>query len=272
MSISPNVRELLLAYLLGELSLEGRHALDERMLMEQEFSDQMQDAQYDLIDDYRAGRLTPEERRRVEAALPKKELLQGISTSTEKPISSALPMPRSGVSRFKFLWAATAVSITVLALAGWLFLSRSVQPIRRTTEHMARGHAAPPANTPALSPSSGTHDTTAVLLLASDATRGAEGVALNLELSTKDILVQWVASPSATGRFRLLVSKNGKILSTVYQDGNAKLVAGRKVLEFHVPPSAFRSHASESMFLVVIQTSNAPYSVEAQFPVSVSRH
>ena len=78
-----DLRQLLLAYKLGQLSPKDREELDERIICDQDFSDQIAEAAYDVVDDYRAGRLERAERRRVEKAFPRAELQGGSDPGFE---------------------------------------------------------------------------------------------------------------------------------------------------------------------------------------------
>ena len=84
-----DLRQLLLAYKLGELSPEDREQLDERIICDQDFSDQIAEAAYDVLDDYRAGRLARAERRRVEKAFSRAELQGGSDRGFELPKTPA---------------------------------------------------------------------------------------------------------------------------------------------------------------------------------------
>ena len=96
-----DLRQLLLAYKLGELSPEDREQLDERIICDQEFSDQIAEAAYDLLDDYRAGRLARALRRRVEKAFSPAELRSGSDRGVDLPKTTR---PASSLLRVGFLW------------------------------------------------------------------------------------------------------------------------------------------------------------------------
>ncbi len=271
MNDSLHARELLLAYLLGELSPEEQQATEERMLIEQSFSDRLQEAEYDLIDDYYAGRLTPSEQRRVEAALPQERLFGEFSRSLDTKASVAPLYPQRSSSWLR--WSVAAASFALLALVGWLVHFDLSRPAAKLPDIAKRATSSDQSNAATASASGNAgQDTTAVLLLASDVVRGPNSIPLDLRLATRTVLVQWAVPPRVGARsFRLSVTKDGRVLSSVLQDGELRSIGGRQVAEFRLDPVVLRDGAGESHLLLLIHSGDVPYPVEAEFPVTVSR-
>ncbi|HEX4039919.1 MAG TPA: hypothetical protein VHX37_17825 [Acidobacteriaceae bacterium] len=268
MNDSPNARQVLLAYLLGKLAPEERSALEERMLAESDFSDQMQEAEYDLIDDYHAGRLEPAERRRAEAALTPERLSRSAPPFSGRRDGE---VPRRSESRAWLRWSAAAVALAVLGFAGWslvaLHRARNLPHVvaRTRPEGSSGGGNGPTA------PGSGNGNSTAVLLLASDVTRGPGGLSLDLHPSTSTVIVQWVVPPQTGARsFQLSVTKEGKVLGVEAQDGGVKTISGHQVAEFRVDPAVFAVSGAAAHCLLLIRSGEAGSPVVAEFSVVVS--
>jgi hypothetical protein len=79
MNESSNLRELLLKYRANELDDAERERIDVRMMSDPEFSDALQEAEYDLLDAYAAGELSSEDRARVERAFSPEQRLTPIT-------------------------------------------------------------------------------------------------------------------------------------------------------------------------------------------------
>jgi len=273
MSDSPAARPLLLAYLLEELSPDERQSMDERLLTDQDFSDQLQEAEFDLIEDYHAGRMTDDERRRTEAAFSPERLRQ--RPSLERAINQPR-LPPAGLKTGRetasprLRWAIAAAALAICVAGGWFIASRL--HTQSGLPRMAR-KATPGGNTGKHSTSGGAPgDTTAVLVLAADVTRGPGGPVLDLLPSTRAILVQWVVpSPTQAQRFYLSISRDGRILSTTQQDGDLTKIDGREVASFRLAPSMFAGVPAESQVMMLIRNADAPRSSEAEFTVSVLR-
>jgi hypothetical protein len=268
MNDSSTSRQLLLAYLLGELTPEERRATEERMLADTDFSDQLRQAEFDLIDDYRAGRLDPAERLRAEAALTPEQRsspqAHAAPVTKRRPASPAFRLRDRGSWLY---WPAAAVSLAILVFCGWLFVSlhrpdNRPPAVARTGPGVSSGHGSLPA-----APVS---EDTAVLLLVSDVTRGPDGLSLDLHSSTRKVIVQWIVPPNAASRnFQLSVTKNGKVLDSEPQEEELKNISGHQIAEFHVDPNVFRSKDSQSHFLLLITAKNAHSPTAAEFSVNV---
>lgn len=105
MNEADNPRSVLLAYLLGELPPGVRERLEERVLSDQDFSDQLQEAEYDLIDDYHAARLRHSERRRVEKAFPRERLIELSAPYTGRIENQEGAFTKNAGSRSTQWWA-----------------------------------------------------------------------------------------------------------------------------------------------------------------------
>ena len=105
MKDSADLREILLAYRLGKVSRRERQALDARIIGDGEWSDRLADVEYDLLDDYRGGRLTATDRNRVERAF-----LPGELTRLPWGAGSRTKLWRDRMSRRSWLSLATSAA------------------------------------------------------------------------------------------------------------------------------------------------------------------
>ena len=198
MNDSSDLRQLLLAYNLGELPSAERSELEERMFNDEVFSDRLEEAEYDLIDDYRAHRLRTADRPRIEKVFSREQLMRALLPATSPiqrhPESRAAHQPiqqpanvslsTSAWPRFRLPLAAAVLGL--LAATSWLLVSRHVQ--ERASNYVAatsgtNAPASPPAVSGNNTPSSHTLPNpaaTAVLLLGPEITRGAPTVELQL--------------------------------------------------------------------------------------------
>jgi hypothetical protein len=140
---------LMREYLLGYLSDEKRADLESRYFEDDEMYDRLLDAQFDLIDAYAAGGLTPDERRRVEGRLLAgpgglRQLLlaraiQRRARIERPPLAAGWP----GTSWAGRQMAAIAIlSLGTLSALGWLGIEN--QRLRRALDD--RPSAAGPAS------------------------------------------------------------------------------------------------------------------------------
>ncbi len=271
MSESPDTRQLLLAYLLGELPPAERSDIEERMLADQDFSDLLQEAEYDLTDDYRAARLSPDERARVEAALGAERLAQSarVSPHATPPVASPKRIPPQ--SSYLLRWSLAAA--VLVAASGW-FAFDHYMPAGNGLPHAA-GVVAPGAASGQGEPQSGPapgedKNSSVVLLLASNVTRGSGALPLNLSPSTRTVIVQWVVPTHTSSRsFQLSVTRDGKVVETEQQQ-DLQTIDGQLVAEFRVNPALFATGSSGSSLLLLIRGGGPNTPVVAEFPVSVS--
>ncbi len=274
MSESSDPRELLLAYRLGDLSRPERDALDERMIADGELSDRLAEAEYDLLDDYHAGRLTAAERSRVERAFSPRELAH-ITLSVA---SGAAPSPVPRGRRLPWLTLATGTAF--LAVVGGVLFSVHFRNSHVPTSVAHSGTGAPPAQTPSSptpetgkppssknQPAPAESAAVAILVLEPAITRGELGAVLTLRPSTAEVRVQCVLPAGTSGSsFVLSVTKNGNTLASNLQYGPIQLVNGSRVAEFHLSATVFAGHPANSRFLFVV-TEKSTRATVSEYPV-----
>lgn len=165
-------RQNLLRFLLGELPAEEVDAIDQRLLIDEEFANLVAEARNDLLDAYAAGELDTSMRQRVEKAL-----LQGptdsLSLSVARKLQSTRTAGQESTRRSKVkwpiarkrVWIPVAVAAVVVLVVGSVLFYRpkqsatstSITGLQRKQETPKAGRAAPPF----------------VLLLTPEITRGA---------------------------------------------------------------------------------------------------
>jgi hypothetical protein len=273
MNDSPDLRQLLLAYKLGELPSAERSALEERMFNDEAFSDRLEEAEYDLIDDYRAHRLSTAERPRVEKAFSREQLMCALPPATSPLQPSAnVPLSTSAWPRFRLPLAAAV--LVLLTATSWFLVSRHMQ--ERESNYVAATHA--PASPPVVpgnsTPSSHTLPNpaaTAVLLLGPEITRGAPTVELQLSPAVTTLRVQWVVPPQQSGTtFCLSVTKNGKVLKTIAQHGSLQNVGDSHMAEFLLDAPNIAKQQKDARYLFVVSTA-VHHEVAGEYAVSVSQ-
>jgi hypothetical protein len=97
-------RELLVRYVLGEMSAEESAQIDERLLREAEFADYFEELRFDLLDTYTAGELAAETRHRLEAAF-------GTKGAADVAFAAALAKALSRLGKYR--------RASVLGKLGW---------------------------------------------------------------------------------------------------------------------------------------------------------
>ena len=273
-----NDRELCLAYRLGELSQAERDPIEERMITDSEFSDRMQEAEYDLLDDYRAGRLNSAERLQVERAFSRDELRQ-LSIFALRRNGEHAPVPSRPGPRFSlaFRFACAGTALLLIAAAGSViavrFHSGTVLPknVARTSPASA---SSPQDSSPSSTPTAGSQShlpgETAVLLLAPAVTRGGTSSQLELHSATRNVKVQWmVPSDLSGGTFLLLVQQNGKEVAAV-RATNVQHIGDSNVAEFSLPRTIFSAVGPHVHYVFLIRKSGIAPATEAEFAVRVS--
>jgi hypothetical protein len=266
-----DLRQLLLAYRLGELSVNDREQLDERLIGDQDFSDRIAEAEYDLIDDYRTGRLTPVERRRVEKAFSSMELQPASARSSD---TSKAPAPLS--VRWLPLGAASMTCVlAALLLAIYFYKTQSLSPV--AVSHPTQQPQQPAPSVTAVSPSTsgsaqvkpGAGHSLAVLLL-QPVVRGAVAPVLKLWPATQTVRVQWVVPEGAAAQsFTLSVTRKGTILGTIAQKAPLRRIGNSLVAEFDLPPAVFAKAPQNAQFLFVVSTGDASRTAMGEYPVMV---
>jgi hypothetical protein len=265
----PDPRRLLLAYLLGEISVDERLAMDERMLADQDFSDQLSDAEFDLLDDYRAGRLSADDARRTRKAFAPERLAQfpspnltvGFTGTSEKATARRGTSPFSGR-----LLAVTAAAFVVAAL-GWFVALHS---------HSARNHSQQTVQMASTAKGSSNDSgpieaaSTATLLLAPSVTRGPGEASLTMLPETKLVLVEWPVPVGAQARtFSLSLGRGHEVLATVPQNGELRQEGGQEVAEFQLAPSAFGNQSDWRRLFLLIRSNNPAKDIEGEYSVSI---
>jgi hypothetical protein len=270
MNQSAKLRPLVLAYLLGELSPEEHRAIEERMLVDRAFADQLQGAEYDLIGDYQAHRLNEGERGRVEQAFTREQLSLRSSAAPDTP-ASRRSWRRSGT----WLWVSLAVAVT-LAVAGWLIAFRSL-PWRAGLGPIGRASSTLPlpgaGNVPMPSANIGqsADNGTVVLLLTPTVARSTDSAALELRPLIHSVHVRWIVPPNVSARrFRLTVLQNGKLLTTVRQHDALQEIGGSHVAEFHLAATVFAGDVGNPAYRFAIRASGNPRSDVADYSVVVT--
>lgn len=146
MNESSDLRKLLLAYRLGELSRDEREALDERIIGDRELSDRLAEAEYDLLDDYRAGRLAVAERSCVKRGfLPSERTRMTLGAEPEAAVSPATHGGRS-------MWLALATAAALLLVTGVVLFTTHFRNSRGPASIAHSGAGASPAQSPSSPP------------------------------------------------------------------------------------------------------------------------
>lgn len=264
MTNSPDSRALLLAYLLNELPAEERHSVEERMLTDQDFSDELQEAEFDLIDDFHAGALSPAERHRVEKALPADRLALPLGTAARDRSTAHQP-----ARRLRIMIAAAAVAVLLVLI--WPF-ARLLPWSHRSRPATLRTALPSVSGSATAGESNVSEDSaTAVLLLTPDVSRGTNGPELRLLPSTHSVLVQWVL-PAGTpsGPFTLSVNEGSANAITVRQDGSLRSIDGQRLAIFRLSPSAFPKNPASTHMLLTIRNEAPPGRLQGEFQAELS--
>jgi hypothetical protein len=279
MNESSDLRKMLLAYRLGNVSRHERDALDEQIIGDEELNDRLAEAEYDWVDDYRADRLTAADRSRVERAFSPSELARPTFGAGRG--AAVLPAPRGR----RLPWLSLASSAALVALAGAVLFTVHSRNSERAISLAHSTAVAPPAQShPSPNPKGSEPQSNAkqraaeasravaLLVLEPTVARGDQGPVLALQSATKEVRVQWIlpADVSASS-FVLSVTEGGDTLATSLQDGAAQLIDGSRVVEFHLSPSVFSSHPANSRFLFVVAEKSTRATV-GEFPVVLRRN
>lgn len=278
MNEPPNLRQLVLAYRLGELSPEDREDFEMRTEQDENFWDRVQQAEFDLIDEYRAGRLSPDERRRMEEAFAPDQLTPlpplsasaaGANPSLEEPTATRHKATREPSPAWRY-WArlaAATAGLILLAAAIWIAF-RYIQP----REAMPKSAKAPAALTSsAISETPGGTSPTAVLLLAPALTRDSLAAELHLHPALQSVLVQWVVPPQVKARsFELRIRHQGRLLTTMRQSTPLMPVAGSRMAEFRLNVRLFAGAAGHPDYILTIRATEHPREVLGHYAIRVS--
>jgi hypothetical protein len=268
-----DLRQLLLAYRLGELSPEDREQLDERIICDRNFSDRIAEAAYDVLDDYRAGRLARAQRRRVEKAFSQAELRSGSDRGFKLPKT-----PAPATLRWFPLGIASLACLSMGLLLLFIHLHKAQAPPPISATHSAEEPGPQPSSATGVAPSgSGSSTATqtsnqllAVLLLQSAVARGGTSSVLELGPSTQVVRVQWVVPDGVTARaFTLSVTREGVILKTIAQRRNLQKIGGNLEAEFDLAPGVFAKSPQDARFLFIVYTDDTPHNAVGEYPVIV---
>ena len=271
-----DLRQLLLAYKLGQLSKEEREQFDERIVGDRDYSDRVAEAEYDLLDDFRAGRLTRRQSRRVKKAFSAAELRRAAVHGFNPP-GPAEPVKRADLLRWPLAVALLAcLSTGLLMFYGYLRNAGTPAPVASSSPQASHepqdgsGSPVSPAGAPAALSAQRAGDSLAVLLLQPVVTRSGTAAVLELKPATKMIRVQWVI-PDAVGArvFSLSVTREGNVLTTIAQLHPPRRIDGALVAEFDLPSSLFAGATGGSRYLFVVSSGNAQRNAEGEYPVIV---
>jgi hypothetical protein len=276
MKDSADLRELLLAYRLGELSPEDREQLDERIICDQDFSDRIAETAYDLLDDYRAGRLERTQRQRVKKAFPQAELRSGSApgfdlSRTARPASSA-------TWRWFPLWVASLAFVSAGLLLFFIHLHKAQAPVsvaasrpaEKSGPQVSVTNSAPPSGSGSSPSTQSSNHLLAILLLQPSVARGGATSVLELEPSMQVVRVQWVIPDGVTARaFTLSVTREGAILKTIAQRRNLRKIGGHLEAEFDLAPGIFAKSPEDAHFLFVVSAGDRSHTAVGEYPVLV---
>jgi hypothetical protein len=272
-------RQLLLAYKLGELSPEDREQLDERIICDQDFSDQIAEAAYDVLDDYRAGRLARAERRRVEMAFSRAELQSGsdrtvdLSKTTRPASHAALRWLPLEVASLAFVSAGLLLFFIHLHKTQPSVPVAASLPAEKPRPQVSSATPVPPSGSGSSTATQRANRLVAVLLLQPAVARGGAASVLELEPSTHVVRVQWVVPDGVTARaFTLSVTREGGILKTIAQRRNLHNIGANLVAEFDLAPAVFAKSPEDAHFLFIVYTDDTPHTAIGEYPVIVRAH
>ena len=142
-------------YLLGHLSDDEQEKIEERLMTDDELFDELEASKYELIEEYRAGELAPDDRRRFGyLASPEGKLDYTFAMALdclEKPVS--VPKQSNFFEQLSALFSAHRLkfagvglsALVVLVVAGLLLRSNTQKPLALTlTSTAARRNASDP--------------------------------------------------------------------------------------------------------------------------------
>jgi hypothetical protein len=252
MAESPDLRMLLLAYLLDEMPDDERERVDHQMLVDDDYSAALKEAEFDLLDAYEAGELTGEQRDRVYLALiaPRERRIEASIRNAELPGAprgdvltplDEYPAPVTEIRRKTArLWSIAGVAAgVVLAVGLTAALNRWTQ--RRPEAQTAVQSGAkqsPPADkatgsegqTPELHASVAASQPTAgpmkrsapgaqmLTLVLSNTVRGSSGITAKLLPETELLRVEWPGASELQAEeahpLRLAIANEEKVVAT----------------------------------------------------------
>ncbi len=227
------LRELLLDYKLGQMKQKHRDRFDERIFQDPEFSARLEEAEFDLLDDYRAGRLSAALRKRVERAFSPSEL-KGPPLSPVQTSQKTVPAPR----RPGMLLPTFALACSALIVAGIFFVSH--RGVRRSLAGNVR-EAVPPPKQAIRSTSAQPQAGIASLLLTSEIVRDDSALQLTLPAAIHTVRIQWVVPAGTTGSaFALSIVAVPNIPCATVESTGVSTLDNRQVAQFFVPADLLR--------------------------------
>ena len=257
-----NLRELLLDYKLGEMKQKHRDRFDERIFQDPEFSEMLEEAEFDLLDDYRAGRLSAAMKGRVERAFSPSELA-GPPLSPAQSSPPPAPTPR----RPGMLLPAFALTCSALIVAGILFVSH--RDVLRSLAGSAR-RSNPASNLAVPSASVEPQAAVASLLLTDEVVRDGSALQLRLAPETRIVRMQWVVPAGTKGSaFALSVVAAPYLPCATVESSSVSTLDNQQVAEFTVPANIFC--ASGDRYLLSIRSAPAHAPTIRQYLLTVVR-
>jgi hypothetical protein len=273
MNQSPDLRQLLLAYKLGELPAAQRAELDLRLLADAEFSDCLQEAEHDLLADFHAARLSSSDQRRVQHAFTPAQLAQAraFMHAVGVPATDALPRRTMPTLSYRVWGIAAAAMLLVAAGATIVLLHRTTPPppISQPAPSVGTRSQPPAHSSPAVPfPGRPQPSSSALLLLGATTTRDTGAAHLQLSSTVTVLRVQWVVpDDNAAQSFHLSVTQNGHMLATAPQSGRLGIIGGRRVAEFSLNAASLAAYPSQGDLLFSFFTDATLPALAAQYPV-----
>ena len=253
-------RELLLAYLLDELSVDVRERIEHQMLVDDDYSAALKEAEYDLLDSYASAELSSEQRDRVYWALiaPKasptkadesRRLLRHLAESG--PVGARADGAPQMRPKPAMRWAWIGLAAALIIAAG---VTVSLEYHTRQRHEVANGSdQAKPADAsaaakgiPKTAGRSENHatlplqpllDAAVLTLVLPETTRGQAALTARLLPETRFVRVEWpgasALSSSEGGFLRLQVADEQRVLTTVTSARSSNRSHG--VAVFRVP-------------------------------------
>ncbi|MFZ0301949.1 MAG: hypothetical protein WAL75_04660 [Terracidiphilus sp.] len=299
MSDSTNFRELLLAYLLDELPADERACADQQMLVDDDYSAMLKEAEYDLLDAYAAGELTGVERDRVyralvsgkeqdgktEAAAALQRKLAGAQEAGRNPAKAvemrrrrAWLMPFTVMAAAVVLAAGLTVSLEYLAqhkraaeVASQVAKPAGQAPASNSTEPVSREDTPPDHSKPAVD---GAIDAEAVSLVLPSVARSSSATVVKLFPQTRFLRVEWpgaleLATDQAQS-LQLEIADDRRIVVTTPLA--SRVESSQRSAVFQVPAKALKP--GSYLFRVVgraAETESGPPTVLSENSVTVTR-
>jgi hypothetical protein len=261
-------QQLYLRYLLDELSPDERAKVDEALIVDQGFSDSLQEARYDLIDAYVAKELSQEARLRVERAiLSTKDGQEALSMALAMQSGKATPkesdtevLTAVGVGHaLAPVWGRKVrISLFVSTLAACFLLALGLFHVRQTvmrktaqtlplpSSATAKGAVpqnpgaaqlpVPPEGPPAAMHSAHRQSGVLAVAMPMGTVRGVVPVPIQLRRGIDRIEVQWpVPSDSTASAYTLEIASGQSSIAVLPQHGSLSPVNDLRVANFLLP-------------------------------------